>query len=593
MLSLTLLALFATSAPPPPAVTGLRYELVFTAANAAARSVDVVTRFDVSAPGQVELSLPAWTPGAYEISNFARQVSEFAARQGGSAIRWDKADYDTWRLAVPAAGSVEVSFRFAADTLDNAMTWSQPDFLLVNGTNVFLYPEEASLDFPAAVSVKTEADWKVVTPMTPAGTGTYQASNYHDLVDMPFFIGRVDLDSARVDGVWHRLVSWPAGQFQGPARQLLWKQLETLVPAEARVFQVTPWERYTTMVIFDSSYGGGSALEHQSSHVGIYNPQFIGTAILASITAHEIFHAWNVKRLRPADMVPYRYDRPEPTPLLWVSEGITDYYADLALVRGGIIDSTVFLNVTMGKMDEVAQAPAVALTDASLSTWIHPTDGTSTIYYPKGSLAGLLLDVMIRDGSDNHRSLDDVMRTLYRNVYLARKGGFTTEEWLGAVSEAAGGRSFDEFYRRYVDGREPFPWAKVAPLAGLRFIADTIREPRIGITSGGSAGGGAEVVASITPGSAASDAGIQVGDTLVSVGTIKVDALFGVRFRATYGKQVGQTIPVVVKRGGREVTLSMPIREAVRVEERLEFDRTAGPKAARIRGGILRGTTDQ
>lgn len=592
MLALALLALAPASAPPAPAVTGLRYELVFTKANAASRSVDVITRFAVSAAGDVELSLPAWTPGAYEISNFARQVSAFAVTQDGAAVRWDKADFDTWRLAVPAAGPVEVSFTFAADTLDNAMAWSRPDFLLVNGTNVFLYPEGAGLDFAASVTVRTEPDWKVVTGMKPTGGRAFQASNYHDLVDMPFFIGRVDVDSARVDGVWHRLASWPAGTLQGPARQLLWSQLQTMVPAEARVFQETPWESYTTMVIFDSAYGGGSALEHQSSHVGIYNPQFIGTALLASITAHEIFHAWNVKRLRPAEMVPYRYDRPEPTTLLWVSEGITDYYADLALVRGGIIDSTVFLNVTQGKMEEVGQVPPVALEDASLSTWIHPTDGTSTIYYPKGSLAGFLLDIMIRDASDNRASLDDVMRNLYRTVYKAGRG-FTVEAWWQAVSAAAQGRSFDEFYRRYVDGREPFPWARVAPMAGLRFQADTIHEARIGITSGGSAGGGAEVVTSVAPGSAAQEAGIQVSDTLVSVGSVKVDPTFGARFRATYKSRIGETIPVVVRRDGREVTLSMTVREATRVEERLEFDRSAGPKAARIRAGILRGTTDR
>ena len=123
--------------------------------------------------------------------------------------------------------------------------------------------------------------------------------------------------------------------------------------------------------------------------------------MLASITAHEIFHAWNVKRLRPADMVPYRYDRPQPTPWLWVSEGITDYYADLALVRGGVVDAGGFCAADDGEDREVADAPPVALEDASLSTWIHPTDGTGYIYYPKGSLAGFLLDIMIRDASDN------------------------------------------------------------------------------------------------------------------------------------------------------------------------------------------------
>jgi predicted metalloprotease with PDZ domain len=150
-----------TPQPPPPAVSGMHYELTFDAAAAAARSLGVVTRFQVDAAGPVELSLPAWTPGAYEVSNFARKVAAFAASQGGREIAWDKADPDTWRVRVPAAGAVEVRFTYSADSLDNAMAWARADFLLVNGTNVFLYPEGAGFDFGATVTVRTEADWRV------------------------------------------------------------------------------------------------------------------------------------------------------------------------------------------------------------------------------------------------------------------------------------------------------------------------------------------------------------------------------------------------------------------------------------------------
>src|SRR4029450_4957286 len=121
-------------------------------------------------------------------------------------------------------------------------------------------------------------------------------------------------------------------------------------------------------------------------------------------------------------MVPYRYDRWQPTPWLWVSEGITDYYADLALVRSGIVDSTVFYGLTGEKVQRVTEAPPTALEDISLSTSVHPVDGSDALYYPKGSLAGMLIDIMIRDGSDNRRSLDDVMRTLYQSTYKRGRG---------------------------------------------------------------------------------------------------------------------------------------------------------------------------
>jgi predicted metalloprotease with PDZ domain len=575
---------------PAPAIADITYTLKFTRATAATRTIDVTMRFNAASAGAVELSLPSWTPGAYEVSNFARKVIGFGATQGATELRWDKLDYDTWRVQVGAPGAVGVHFQFAADTLDNAMAWAKPDFVFLNGTNVFLYPEGSDLQFPATVTVETESDWRVVSAAHAVGAARFDAPNYHDLVDMPFFIGRFDVDSASIGGTRHRLATYPAGALAGAPRQLLWTQLSAMVPVMTKVFGETPWPDYTTFLVFDSAYGGGSALEHQSSHLGVYTPEFIGSPILASITAHEIFHAWNVKRLRPAEMVPYRYDRPQPTTLLWVSEGITDYYADLALVRGKVVDSTTFLNLTQGKIQEVAAVPAVALEDASLSTWIQPVDGTATIYYPKGSLAGMLIDILIRDATGDRASLDDVFRTLYQTVYKSGRG-FTTEEWWATVTKVAGKDIFGDFARRYVDGREPFPWDRVAPLAGIRVIADTIREPRLGV--GTATVDGRQVVTTVTPGGSAADAGIAAGDELVALGDLTVDQNFGPMFRARFRTRLGEQIPVRIRRGGKDLTLTLTVRADVRVEQRLEYDRRASFQAARIRNGILRGTVDR
>jgi predicted metalloprotease with PDZ domain len=405
---------------------------------------------------------------------------------------------------------------------------------------------------------------------------------------MPFFVGRFDLDSARIAGRWVSVATYPSTMLAGTARQQFWDELRQIFPAEIAVTGETPFDRYTVEIVFDSSYAGASALEHQSSHMGIYTPYIIGNPVLPSITAHEIFHLWNVKRMRPAGMVPYRYDRPEPTPWLWVSEGITDYYADLALVRGGIIDSTGFLDLTQTKISNVAATPAVSLEDASLTTWVHPRDGTEYSYYDKGSLAGLLLDIMIRDASDNQHSLDDVMRDVYQSTYEARHRGFTSDDWWGAVSRAAGGRSFADFYSRYIDGREPFPYATVFPLAGLQLRTDSTREPRIGVyTQGDSAG---SRVVQVDSGSAAAAAGVQPGDILVRVGDVPAsDPTFGAQFRARYGGEVGQSVPLTIIRQGRTLTLPMTIRLTTTVSQSLLFDRNASPKAARIRAGLLRG----
>jgi len=580
-----------TSANQSAAISGVRYEVTFDPTTAARRTIRVAMTFDVTGQGPVMLSFPRWTPGAYEMSNFARSVSNFSPTSGGRALGWDKQDFDTWRIRADGARTMTVTFDYLADSLDNAHAWAQGNFAFFNGTNIFPYAEGRPFDFSATVSVKTDPSWLVTTGMTPASAPrTYTAANYHDLVDMPFFVGQYDVDSTQIANKWVRMASWPKGSLKGAERTLFWDHQKKMFPVMTSLFADSPFDNYTTLIVFDSASGGGSALEHQSSHVGIYTPLITQSVLFPSITAHEIIHAWNVKRLRPADLVPYRYWQTQPTTWLWVSEGITDYYADVVLSRAGIVDSTGFVILTQGKIEETTAAPPVALEDASLSTWIHPTDGTAYIYYQKGSLAGLLLDIMIRDASDNKKSLDDVMRELYQTTYKQRWTGFSSEQWWGAVSRAAGGKSFTDFNTKYIDGRDPMPFASVLPLGGFRLVVDTIREPRLGVSSLPDSTG--VRVAEVQPGSPAEAAGIRSGDYLVSVGEIAVrDQTFGEQFRTRYARAGGTTLPVKVRRDGQTVDLQIAVRLAERTEQRLTIDGAASPKAVRIRNGILKGSS--
>ena len=576
----------ATSAP----ITDIRYEVTFTRANAERRQVTSTMTFTVGGTEPVLLSIPKWTPGAYEIDNFARDVSTFAAEQAGTSLAWDKIDPDTWRIRPRGVGEVTVRFDYLADSLDNANTWARPDFLLFNGTNLFPYAEGRDLGFPASVTVNTEAGWKIVTGMTQASPRRYSAQNYHDLVDMPFFVGQFDLDSAQISGTWIRFATYPAGSVTGGARVAVWEALKRIIPAEVKVFGEVPWKTYSVLQITDPTYGGGSGLEHQNSHVDVLGPGMLGTPVLPSLYAHEIFHAWNVKRLRPAELWPYRYDEEQPTPLLWVSEGITDYYADLAEVRGGIVDANGFYLLTSDKMSQVNALPPTSLEDASLSTWIHPRDGTEYIYYPKGSLAGFLIDILVRDASDNHSSLDDVMRTLYNAAYKSGRG-FTTDEWWSTVSKAARGKSFSDFSSRYIDGRDPFPYDQILPLAGLRLARDTTHVPQLGIASLQDSTG--LHVTEVIPESSAAAAGVQPGDQLISVGGFNADdPNWTDKFRSRYARQPeGTELPVVVRRNGAEQTLTAHLHFVTRVDSRLLEEPRPSAKARRVREGLLRGVT--
>ena len=549
--------------------------------------VDVTLRFQADSAGPVLLSMAAWTPGSYDITNYARAVSGFAATDGRQPLRWDKLDPDTWRIHAPRAGAVEVRYSVRVDELDVAGSWSDRDFAFLNGTTILLYPE-GRLDTPAGLQIRTEAGWRVATGMAPGdSTHRFRASDVHDLLDHPIFVGRFDVDSARVADRWMRLATWPVGSVSGPRRAALWDALTRSVEPLAAVFGEVPWRSYTVLQVAHPDVGGMAALEHAESELALVGTPFLDEPFVASIHAHEIAHAWNVKRLRPADMWPYRYDAAQPTPWLWISEGVTDYYADLALVRSGLIDEAQFLETTLGKIASVEDRPATALEDASFQTWLGMRDGTGDLYYDKGSLAGLALDILIRDASDNRSSLDAIMRELYERTYKSGRG-FTHDDVWNAVARATRGKAWGDFERRYIDGRDAYPWEDWLRLGGWRLVDEKVTEPRLGVLLRSHPDG--VMVTGLDPDGMAAKAGVELGDVLVQIGGFATtDAEFGRKWRAVWGARPGAALPVVALRGEARVPLTARVELDTRSERRIEPDPNANSRARRIRTGILQG----
>lgn len=451
-------------------ISAVHYDVTADSASVGSRKLGVAMTFRTASTKPVVLALPAWSPGHYTLLWFARRVSNFTAESNGSPLEWHMLDYQTWEIIPRAPGEIRVSFKYLADTIDRAVAWTKPNFSFFNGTNLFMYPAGRSLEWGASVTVHTEPSWRVATGMKRSTQpNTFSATRYHDLVDMPFFVGRFAIDSTNVQNHWIRLAMYPDSVMTPALRTRFLGWVDRFVPAEMAVFRDVEFRNYTIFFVADTIVNAGG-LEHQNSQMDeIPLARLQDTP--ASLFSHEFFHSWNVKRLRPADMVPYRYSDAQPTRWLWVSEGITDYYANVALVRGGITDSTGFYNAIAAYIMAADHAGAVSLSDASLSVWVNPANSMSGIYYPKGGLAGFLLDIMIRDASNNSNSLDTVMRTLYNTTYKHGKG-FTSSNWWSEVSRASGGKSFDEFRRRYIDGREPMPVDAVLALAGLRVVRD-------------------------------------------------------------------------------------------------------------------------
>ena len=591
---LVLLVAVPLSAQAP---TPVKYEVSIP--SPAARLFHVSAAFPARGKDTLFLSLPAWSPGSYEIQNYARYVRHFGAKNAqGQPLFWDRLDKDTWRVVTGRSGVVTAEFDYLADTIDLSLARIAGDFGQFLGTNVFLY-EERHLERPAEVRFTLPAGWQVTTALKGSGTGPYTAPNYHELADAQTFVGKYSLDSVQVDGKSVRIAVWPVDAYTTAVQGNMRAAVEKIAKSENGLFGGPPYEHYTVFfnVIREPiNFGGG--LEHSASQFDIM-PQGAFADVLGNfgdfmvpLMSHEYFHLFNVKRIRPAEMWPYDYHAEQYTPLLWWSEGVTDYYADLTNIRSRLWTTQQFLENAAQDMQQVETAPEPwSEEDGSVATWIHEVFvNSSQLYYPKGALTGMLLDVAIRDATDNRKSLDDVTRALYTRFYQRRKG-FTTADLLGLLREA-GMPDVDGFYRRYINGREPLPYETVFPKAGIAVARQTQSSPFLGLNA--QPGDSSKlVVQGVVPGSAAEAAGLEPGDVLLKVGEIETrpDEDWRVKFRDHYRGQAGAPLEIGVTRAGRALSLSTTVRERTLVSFTLTPAPSQSAKQAKIWSGLATGST--
>lgn len=579
---------------PPAGAQAVRYEV--SIASATGHLFHVKTDFPTSGIDTLFVSLPAWSPGNYEIQNYARYVRHFAVHDpSGKALFWDRLDKDTWRVGTANSAALTIEFDYYADSIDLSQARLLSDFGQFLGTNLFLY-QVGHLERPAEVRFALPAGWDVMTALSRSGDG-YKAADYHELADAETFVGHFTRDSISVDGKWIRIGFWPSADYTPAAAKNLRDGIGRQAATQNKLMGGAPYDVYTVFfnIIHEPiQYGGG--LEHAASQYDILPTEMYADAsgtlgsFMRPLTAHEFFHLWNVKRIRPAEMWPYDYRAEQYTPLLWWSEGVTDYYGDLTDLRSGLWNDEEWLGNTQSNVDQVEQIPEPwSEEDGSLATWINePYDNSSQMYYPKGSLTGLLLDISIRNATDNKHSLDEVSRNLYTRFYKLGKG-FRTADLLALLTEA-GMPDVNGFYQHYINGRDPLPYEQILPLAGIAAQRTSTTALFLGVSFSGVA----NVLGGVVDGGPAQLAGLQAGDTIVSVGDITVspDKDWGPTFRSRYAGKSGP-VPVVVRRDGRLTTLN--VTPGQRTVTGAKLSRMAHPdaKAARIWQGIAAGTVDK
>src|SRR2546429_3913923 len=325
---------------PPAAQSGVSVKYEVSVPSPAARLSHVSAEFPAGRKDTLYVSLPAWSPGNYEIQNYAKYVRHFAAKTpAGRALFWDRLDKDTWRVATGRSERVTVEFDYLADTIDLSSARIVGDFGQFLGTNLFMF-EEGQWQRPGEVRFSLPAGWQVTTALKSAGGGVYTAPSYHELVDAETFVGKYSLDSLQADGRWIRIAVWPADAYTPAVQRNMRTDGERIAKTENAIFGGPPYDAYTVFfnVIREPiNFGGG--LEHSASQFDIM-PQgaFADAAgnfgdFMIPLMSHEYFHLFNVKRIRPAEMWPYDYHAEQYTPLLWWSECGTDHDSDLTNIR--------------------------------------------------------------------------------------------------------------------------------------------------------------------------------------------------------------------------------------------------------------------
>lgn len=431
--------------------------------------------------GDMLLSLPAWTPGSYMIREFARHVQEFQAIDGeGRSLPWRKVRKDCWLVAAGAAAQVVVSYKVYAFDLTVRTSHLDATHGYFNGANVFMYMHGHTRE-PLTLHVDPPAGWQVTTglaalPPDPARPhrASFQAVDYDELVDCPVECGTHRLLTFKVDGVLHRIAIWGRGN-EDEARLLA--DTQRIVEAQRAMFGSLPYRDYTFILHLTDGRGGG--LEHRNSATNMVDRWTFADQYerYLSLTSHELFHAWNVKRLRPAALGPFDYQNENYTRLLWLMEGATSYYDDLLLVRASLMSEERYLQKLADEIVQLQSQPGrhlQSLEQSSFDAWIkfyRPDENSinsSISYYLKGALVCWIFDMAIRARTNGERSFDDVMRYLFQR-YPLEGPGIPEEGAVLAAIEAIGGADggLRELYDRYVAGVAELDYATALAVVGL------------------------------------------------------------------------------------------------------------------------------
>src|SRR6202050_656189 len=526
------------------AADSLHYELRFE--RPSTHLLDVTMHAAALEGPSGECAMPDWAPGSYYLENYSANVQAFrAVGSDGKELSWRKTDSQTWRVELGGANAVTVSYQVFGDTLRNNQAQYNERHAFIGGPSVWMYlvgGKERAVELTIAVPT----GWKVATGMERTSDHTFRAADDNWFADAPLELSDFAEKDFQVLGTtYHVIVHDVEGQKDfSKFTQDAQKFVETIVPMFSSVTgaeQAAPFKDYWFLFHVWPNTGGG--LEHlNSTQIDFskdwdsqdpapgYGSQY---NLKLFVTAHEFFHAWNVKRLRPLPLGPFDYSQLVHTPSLWISEGLTSYYGSLALERAGLITPKQYLDEIAYMITKFEQNPGRSersIEDTSWDTWYNGDvvtqannlKNTNYPYYDGGQIMGHILDFAIRKKTNNRKSLDDWMRVMYSR-YALPKPGFQPEDAVKAASEVAG-TDLSSIFSKYIGGKESIPYEEYFAYAGIAVEKKLDSEkPWLGISQSKSDDGHVKITG-VIPGGAADNAGLDRDDVVIGVDGRTVDA---------------------------------------------------------------------
>jgi predicted metalloprotease with PDZ domain len=486
---------------------------------------------NLNVPNETDLIMPVWTPGSYLIREYERNVQDFAADTNGRALDWQKVNKNTWRVNTNGARQWRATYRVYANELTVRTNELNSEHAFWNNAALLMYPD-GRLNAPSTVRVVPASGWKVATglPALAGQTNTFRAENFDVLYDSPFEVSNFKQIDFTVRGVPHRIVIDGEGNYDPPRMKA---DVQKIVERETGMFGVIPYHDYTFILHLRANTGGG--LEHlNSTALGFRRFNFTterGWQSFYGLVAHEFFHLWNVKRIRPDALGPFDYTKENYTRNLWVAEGITDYYGNLIPRRAGLISDRDYLDGLARRIKDFQNTPGrleMSAEDASFNSWIkeyRPDENSvnsQISYYDKGELLGLLLDLDIRRRTNNAKSLDDVMRYLYREFYEKNRNYSPAD--FQKVCETMAGASLEDFFAKYVRGVAELPYNQFLSAAGLRLETgegSSSLKPYFGADLEETAG--VLSVKNVRAGTPAYEQGLNAKDQIIALNGVRVN----------------------------------------------------------------------